>query len=285
MAQQQIQIPERRDDEPPASPQQLQRIRQLTTGQSLQGYRFDYRKLGATQADTILNQLQAINDQQPAPTKPKKQGPGCIASLAKGTTALLVWLVVLAGVAGGAYLIYWQMKQNPKTSNQASQGDADQETPKTTDQPDNNRSTSKIFEGLGTSDPPTPTPPTNPTPDRPNIPDTDLTPSDPKPDPTPAIDRAATKQLEGLEKILVTISQGTRQSFAPNVRIQSSQAMQLALDNYPQALAILKQTDPTLPPRIRAIIDAFAADEIDGPALRDEIKPILKIIKQLKNNP
>ena len=287
MTQRQIQIPERREDEPPASPEQLARIRELTSGQSLQGYRFDYRKLGTDQANAVLKQLHAMNEQQPTPTRPAKQGPGCIASLAKGTTALLVWLVVLAGVVGGAYLIYWRMNQDPKTAENASENPSDHEQARTNPDAQNNpgRNTreSSIFEGLGVSgDPDTRT---DPTPDQPdNNPTTDPNPS-PEPEPTPptpTVDRELAQQLQDLEEMLVSLSQYTRKDFNADLRAASAKGMQTKLQAFPQALSALKTLNPTIPPRIEAVINAFAAAEIDGPALRDEIKAIRSAIDQLQ---
>lgn len=279
----QINIPERRDDEPPATAEQLQRIRQLATGRSLQGYRFDYRKLGHDQAATILNQLHAMTD-QPNPSAPRKQGPGCIASLAKGTTALIVWALVLAGVAGGAYLIYWQMNQTPAPTDTAQNDDADpQNTPENPANTTDNRGASTgstIFEGLGVSDSPNTPAPTPNTPGRTT--DTPDSATEPTLPPTPTINRDLIKQLAGLEEMLVKLSQFTRSDFAADIRDQSSQAMQKKLADYPKALATLDQADPTLSLRIQAVIDAFAAPNLDGPALRDDIKSIREAINKLQ---
>ena len=287
MTQRQIQIPERREDEPPASPEQLARIRELTTGQSLQGYRFDYRKLGTDQADAVLKQLHAMNEQQPAPTRPSKQGPGCIASLAKGTTALIVWLVVLAGVAGGGYLIYWRMNQIPQTAESTDENPFENDQPATTpdrsSSPDNSTRGSTIFEGLGATD--DTTPPPDPRPNQPDTPATNPT-TEPKPDPvtppTPTVDRALAQQLKDLEEMLVSLSQYTRNDFTADLRARSAQGMATKLGAFPQALAALKAIDPTLPPRIEAVIDEFAAPTLDGPALREEIKAIRAVIDTLQ---
>lgn len=285
----QIQIPERRDDEPPATAQQLQLIRQLATGRSLQGYRFDYRKLGHDQAATILQQLQAMND-QPTPSAPRKQGPGCVTSLVKGTTALIVWAIVLAGVAGGAYLIYNHIQNNPKPTTSTDDGNIDtSDAPAPPpNRPDTHGSStgSTIFEGLGASDSPSsPTDRTTPGSTDP----ADTSGSDPlNPATTPDAATRPTelreldKQLAKLEELLVTLSQGTRQTFDLDVRTQSSEAMQRALGKLPQALSALDADDPTLSLRIQAAIDAFAADQVDGPALRDDIKAIRDAIDKLQ---
>lgn len=274
-----IEIPERLENEEPATSEQLQFIRQLVSGQSLQGYRFDYRKLGKWQASAIIDQLIAIRDarQQPAPTKPRKQGPGCIASLAKGTTALIVWLIVLAGVAGGAYLIYWQMNQAPKNAESTDENPFENEQANRSPDADNNpgRKTpgSTIFEGLGVSDN-DPAPPDTPT-KQPNTPTTEPTPRpEPVAPPTPTIDRELAQQLKDLEEMLVSLSQYTRSDFAADLRVRSAEGMQTKLAAFPQALSALKAIDPTLPPRINAVIDAFAAPSFDGPRLREEIKAI-----------
>ena len=282
----QIQIPERAEDEPPATAEQLQLIRQLTTGLSLQGYRFDYRKLGSAQATIILNQLQQMNDQQTTSSPPRKQGPGCVASLVRSTTALVVWLVVLAGVVGGAYLIYNHIQNNPKptatTDDNAPDDQTNTDNPSPADKPNDGRTTgSTIFEGLGVSgSPSTPTDPKTDTPDG----TTDQPQPSPTPDPTPTptVDREMTQQLAGLEKLLVNLSQYTRNDFAQDIREQSSQALLRNLDTYPRALAALDAADPTLSLRIRAVIDAFAAEKIDGPALRKDIKTLRNAIDALQ---
>ena len=283
MPERQIQIPERRDDEPPATADQLAHIRELTTGQSLQGYRFDYRKLGTDQANAILQQLQAMNEQQTTPSKPRKQGPGCVASFAKGATALIFWVAVLAGVAGGGYLIYWWMNKNPRTAQNTQENPFEDESNNPADTPGSTSRESSIFEGLSASDTPRDQPDNTPgRPDTPTPPDT--TEPNPEPDTTPdtTVDRAATMQLVELEEMLVKLSQFTRNDFAADVRAQSSDAMQRRLDAFAAALAALDQTDPTLSPRIRAVVEAFAATEVDGPALREEIKAIRKAIGELK---
>jgi hypothetical protein len=277
----QIQIPERRADEPPATPEQLALIRQLTAGLSLQGYRFDYRKLGLDQANTILKQLNAMNDQQTTPTKPAKQGPGCIASLAKGTTALIFWAVILAAVAGGGYFIYDYINKNPKpTANPDANAPDQQASTDTPNPPDRETRGSTIFEGLGVSD----TPRTDATPaDKPDQPATDpKTRPDPVTPTPPTVDAELAQQLQDLEEMLVSLSQYTRNDFAADIRARSAQGMQNKLEAFPQALSALQKIDPTLPPRIRAVIDAFGADQFDGLSLRNEIKSIREAIDTLQ---
>lgn len=276
-----IQIPERLDDEAPATAEQLQLIRQLVTGLSLQGYRFDYRKLGTKQAAIIIDQLLAIQGQQRPTAKPRKQGPGCIASFAKGTTALIVWAVVLAAVAGGAYLIYWQIRQAPATDGpQLADSTDDPAEPRDTADSGAEGRESNIFSGLGASD--DAEPPADPEPEAPDS-TTPATPPAPEPDPTSPAGPGSTKQLLGVENLLVQLSQFTRNEFALDVRTLSSERMQKKLDTYPAALAALDAEDPTLSARIRAIIDAFAADQVDGPALRDEIKAIRQVIDDIQS--
>ncbi|MFK7789182.1 MAG: hypothetical protein AB8C95_06800, partial [Phycisphaeraceae bacterium] len=225
--------------------------------------------------------------QQNTSAKPTKQGPGCVASLAKGVTALIVWAVILACVAGGGYLIYWQMNRDPaptETADTTTPDDpASANTRGNSNTPGNTRESS-IFEGLGVSDNSTPT---DPTPDPIN--DTpDVTPPTTDPDPTPptpAINRDLAKQIVGLEKLLVSLSQYTRNDFTADLRAKSSEGMQNKLNSYPQALAALDAVDPTLSPRIRAAIDAFAADTFDGSALREEIKTIRQAIDKLQPKP
>lgn len=278
MANREIQIPERREGEPPATAEQLAYIRQLTAGLSLQGYRFDYRKLGQTQASAILQQLSNMNDQQTTPPPARKQGPGCIASLAKGTTALIFWAVILAGVAGGGYLIYNHIQSNPKpTASTEDNAPPDQQASSNTPKPPNNSSRpttgSSIFEGLGVSDTPSPDP--EPIPSPPDSPSTNPTPEpEPVTPPAPTVDRDLAQQLEGLEKMLVSLSQYTRNDFTPDLRAASAQGMTKKLDAFPKALSTLASIDPELPDRIRKTIETFASSEFDALALRNEIKAI-----------
>lgn len=282
----QIHIPEQIENEEPATAEQLQFIRQLVSGMSLQGFRFDYRKLGKWQASSVIDQLLELkNDQQTPAAPPRKQGPGCVASLVRSTTALVVFLVVLAGVTGGAYLIYNHIQNNPKpsatadTDNPAEQAEADRPNP--SDRPGNNTTGSTIFEGLGVSD--SPTTPTDPAPTRPDgTPQVTPPTTETDPTPTPTAGRELTQQLASLEKLLVNLSQYTRNDFARDIREQSSQALHRNLDKYPQALAALDATDPTLSLRIRAAIDAFAGEQVDGPALREDIKALRSAIDALQ---
>lgn len=276
-----IEIPERLDNEEPATSEQLQFIRQLVSGQSLQGYRFDYRKLGKWQASAVIDQLIAIRDAshiQTTPSPARKQGPGCIASLAKSTTALIFWAVILAGVAGGAYLIYNHIQSNPKvTASTEENAPPDQQASSNTPKPPNNSSRtttgSSIFEGLGVSDTPSPTPEPIPTP--PDSPSTNPTPEpEPATPPAPTVARDLAQQLEGLEKMLVSLSQYTRNDFTPDLRAASAQGMTKKLDAFPKALCTLASIDPELPDRIRKTIETFASSEFDALALRNEIKAI-----------
>lgn len=287
--QNQIEIPKRREDEAPASQEQLQLIRQLVSGLALHGYRFDYIKLGTDQASAIIDQLLALQAQQGnaahPPSRPRKQGPGCIASIAKGTTALIVWAVVLAGVAGGGYLIYWQMNRAPNTA-ETTENPFEDDAANSPDQTGKRSpgSESKIFEGLGVSDDPAPL--ADSTLNEPDTSETapDNTPPTPKPVPDTALrdDPARSQQLLGVENLLVQLSQFTRSDFTQSIRVQSSEAMQKKLDTYPAALDALDARDPVLSARIRAVIDAFAGDTIDGPAIREEIKSIRKAMNAIK---
>ncbi|MGB0768492.1 MAG: hypothetical protein ACPGYV_12375, partial [Phycisphaeraceae bacterium] len=101
----QIQIPDPDPGDPSATPQQLQTIRQLVAGMSLQGYRFDYRKLTATQAHAVIQQLHAMTQAPNQSNTNPPKGPGCIASIAKTTTTLIVAAVVLVVVAAAAVLV------------------------------------------------------------------------------------------------------------------------------------------------------------------------------------
>eukprot|EP00752_Nemacystus_decipiens_P017089 g15306.t1 len=275
-----IQIPERADDEPPASAGQLQIIRQLSQGRSLQGYRFDYRKLGTDQAATIIDQLQTMNDQPTPSPRPSKQGPGCIVSLVKGTTALVVWVVVLAVVAGAGYLIYNHIQNNPKPTTSSSDGPIDPQD-NTDDAEPLSTTGSTIFEGLDVSGTPDTTPASAP--DKPER-DAQPVPPAPKPaePPAPVVDRELAQQLASLKEMLVKLSQYTRGEFAPEVRTRTSQIMLRTLDKYPKALAALDAADPTTSQRIRTAINAFAADQLDGPGLREDLKPLRQAIEALE---
>lgn len=277
MHQQQIHIPQRRDDDPPATAQQLKHIRQLVQGQSLQGYRFDYIKLSNTQAQAIIHQLTKMTEHTNTTPKNRKQAPGCISQIVRSTTALVVWIIVLAGVAGGAYLIYWRVTQapeQPKTANQQPAEDL------TSDDQTQNQSTrpSTIFHGLNASDN-TPTQPstTNPTPTQPTItpPNPTInTPTNPSPAPTP--DPLLAQQRSDLLELLVKLSQYTRSDFAPSIRDQSSQAMHNKLDTL---TSLLNTLDPALTKRIRDAVTAFASPQLDSQALRDEIKAIRQALE------
>jgi len=277
-----IEIPDPVEGEAPATAEQLQFIRQLVSGMSLQGYRFDYRKMGTQQAAAVIDQLIALNKAQgkPAPTKPRKQGPGCIVSLVRGTTALLVWAIVLAGVAGGAYLIYWRMNQAPPTPDEQDQDTAQADTPQNNANNNADSRESNIFSGLGASDTPSTDP--TPTPDTPdNTPDAST--PDPVTPPTPVgPDPALLKQIAGLEELLVKLSQYTRNDFPQNIRIQSSEAMQRKLEDFDQAFSAIRAKDPALARRISSVIADFAAQSVDGPAVRDEITAIRKALDTLR---
>ena len=281
-----IEIPDPVEGEASATAEQLQFIRQLVEGMSLQGYRFDYRKLGTQQAAAVIDQLLSLNKTQgqsapTPPTKPRKQGPGCIISLARGTTTLIVWAIVLAGVAGGAYLIHWRMNQvKPPSGDQQETAQADDTPNSPQNNSDNTSRESSIFSGLGASD----TPSTDPAP-RPNTPDDapDSTTPDPITPPTPAgPDPALLKQIAGLEELLVKLSQYTRNDFPQNIRIQSSEAMQRKLADFDQAFAAISAKDPALARRISSVIADFAAQSVDGTAVREEIKAIRQALDTLR---
>lgn len=283
----QIQIPSRGEDEPDAAPAQLQRIRELTTGLALHGFRFDYRKLGQRQADAILRQLIAANDAQNTGAKRHKPRLGCVTRVAKGATAMTVWLVVLAGIAGAGYLIYSQVNRAPQGVTVSDEKDAAEiESNDTGGDPDALPGTreSMIFDGLrvaedgGDGEAPGAA--------LPSLADSEsgATPpaAGPAPPPLLADDPEAKQQLVGLEKMLVSLSQFTRSDFAADLRVRSAQGMQTKLDAYPRALAQLDQADPSLTPRIRAAIQTFARDRYDEQALREEIQAIRQAIQGLQ---
>ena len=99
-----IQVPPRREDESPATAEQLQTIREMVTSMSLSGFRFDYRKMGTDQADSVIEQLLQLRNVSDVPSK-QASGGGCVGAVmrafARGVTTLIVALIVLAGVGAG----------------------------------------------------------------------------------------------------------------------------------------------------------------------------------------
>lgn len=278
-----IQVPPRGDDEPPASAEQLQTIRAMVTGMSLSGFRFDYRKLGADQADAVIDALSRLRGAS-GPAAPPSGG-GCVTSLARGVVTLIVAAVVLAGVAGGGYLIYQKVNEKPEGggNQQAVQdpSDAQPQQPSgrtpghsqqgQTDPPGRE---SKFFDGLRVVDDPN-----DPLAQRDLPPDTQtpgVTPPDretPTP-PAPRVDPRVAAQLDDLEKLLAQLSQFTRKDYDQSIRQQSADLMQKNLSRLSEAMQAVSAADPALAERIRAAVAGYGAASLDGTKLRGEIDAI-----------
>jgi hypothetical protein len=288
-----IQVPPRGDDEAPASPEQLQLIRQLVTGMSLTGFRFDYRKLGTAQAASVIDQLLQMRDADNIPTN-KAKGGGCIGSLVRGTVRLTVFLVVLAivlaGVAGGGYLIYQKMNETPSgvASDDAGDSDADEAGGALANA---RREKSKIFDGLYVEEDPNDKPgdakdpelfpdtPNGTTPrPRPSAPRTDAPPT---PKPKPRFSSEAVKQWEELEEMLVKLKTYTRTESAQDLRVVSVQIMQKRLARLAAAMDAIASADPALAERVRELVAGYDDETIDGQAMRDEIDAIREAVDAL----
>ena len=280
-----IQVPPRTDDEAPASAEQLQFIRQLVTGMSLQGFRFDYRKMGSDQAASVIDQLLEMRDASEVPRPGKQAGGGCVGAVmrafARGVTTLIVAAVVLAGVAGGGYLIWQKINEEPGT-NTSAQADADSASTADGGSSDPNHKESKIFEGLYVEDDAPPDDPgdtgnrdhadRNPT-DRPETGTPDTTPTT---DPTPPTDPAVAEQLDDLRLMLAQLKQFTRKDYDASIRGQSSAAMLRRLEQLP---AVMKQLDPAVAERIKQVVAGYSAAELDGQAMRAELDALLDVLK------
>lgn len=285
-----IQVPPRADDEAPASPEQLQLIRQLVTGMSLTGFRFDYRKLGTAQAASITDQLLQMRDASNIPTN-KAKGGGCIGALVRGTVrltvTLIVFAIVLAGVAGGGYLIYQKINETPKgvaSDDTDDQAEGEGGNASVTGE----REKSKIFDGLYVEDDPRNGRDTNNDADDPDLfPDTPTgttpkpRPSNPQPEidtpapkPKPAISAEAKTQWADLKMMLAQLKTYARKDTEQKYRVTSVQIMQDRLKRLPAAMDAIASADPALAERIRKLVAGYGDETIDGQAIREEIDAI-----------
>ncbi|MFN3169058.1 MAG: hypothetical protein ACE37H_18580 [Phycisphaeraceae bacterium] len=292
-----IQVPPRADDEAPASPEQLQLIRQLVTGMSLTGFRFDYRRLGTAQAASITDQLLQMRDASNIPSH-KAGGSGCIGALVRGavrlTVTLIVFAVVLAGVAGGGYLIYQKINETPgdvaRDNADDRAGDEDGHASATGE-----REKSKMFDGLYVEDDPRRERDTNNDADDPELfPDTPTgttprpRPRDPRPDvgtpapePKPSFSAEAKKQWEDLELMLAQLKTYTRSESEQNLRAVSVQIMQQQLTRLSAVMEAIASADPALAQRVRRLVARYGDETIDGRAMRNEIDAIREQVDAL----
>jgi|GEM_PF-2424791 len=284
----QLQIPQREAGEPAASPEQLQLIRQLVDGLSLHGYRFDYIKLGEDQASAVIEQLMQLQgtSKNAAGSQAKSNrsaGPGCVASLVRGVTQLIVVLAFFGMIGGTAYYYFFFYKPSQSThgTGPAAQSNGGEE-------PDDSASAagtreSSIFSGLSVrEDQPQPadnTDNSSPNDQKTITPPSITPPSAPQPDPTLTLDQDTIVQIKKLEELLVSLSQYTRSSFEPGLRAQSLSGMQTRLVNLDKALAYLDHQQPGLTDRVRKVILQYGEPTIDGVAIRAEIKAIREAIK------
>lgn len=279
----QIQVPDRLENDPPATPEQLQFIRQLVTGMSLHGFRFDYRRLGKHQAQVVTDQLLKMKDTQDNATPAKKKGPSCMIVLVRRMTMLIVWGTILAVVAAGGYAIYWRVSQTPSSTADNQTTEATDDAPSEEDLVD-----SKLFPGLKVQRDP------NSATDTTKAPDTTTTPAPvpstpPVAEPEPIADklkeRATRLQLDELDRLLVKLSQFTRNDYPQAIRIQSATGMTKAFSDMPQAMSAIQQLDATLPQRIRDVINRYSKAEIDAQAMRTELTAIRDAIKAMRTTP
>ena len=307
----QVQIPERRDDEAPATPAQLKHIRELVAGMSLRGYRFDYRKLGTDQADSIISQLIGLRDSQGPSNEPAKRrsGGGCGVSL----TGAFVSLVIVCAAVAGAYTyllkdlgLAWEDVldfDNPFASSSETTGEAEPEDAGegvseeegggetladggdgVVSSEENERWVeSLLFEGQrvrardGQDNPP---PPINPGTDNPTPP-TDDTPDPPTTEPGLSADTVS--QLAALEELLVQYSQTTRseRQFDVSVRETIVRGLNSRLDQLPAAMRHLEAQDAELVQRLRAVMQRYAEETLPAEAIRAEITVIRERLDRL----
>ena len=291
-----IQVPTRQDDEAPASPEQLQFIRQLVTGMSLSGFRFDYRKLGTLQAASVIDQLLELREASGVPVSRSNNG-GCIGSLVRGTVRLTVSLIVLAvviaGVGVGGYLIYQKMNESPTAGDEArgaaDSGDAGGSAGSTGGKREVEFFGHKIEvddDGQGKPD------------QRENPEDPDLFPDTPNgqvpkprepgpvipqitPPPKPRFSAEAIKQIEDLELLLAQLKTFTRKDTEQVYRAESVKWMQKKLESLSPMMDAITSAEPALSQRIRKVVADYAADEINGAAMREEIDAIREKLKAL----
>lgn len=307
-----IQVPDRLADEPDASAEQLQVIRQLVTGMSLTGFRFDYRKLGSDQAAAVIDQLLKIRDAQ-GMTAATNTGRGCLGTLGafiRGLGTVVISLLVL-GVIGGGVFIYF----NAESGNwrgyledladrvgveldlgSDSVGDAvDEESPAGEADPnaeqtdgDSDLVDSPLFEGLKVDGYPTPGgPDENSTRDKPDS-DRHGDSGDTGTARTgsgdgPNLSTAARREIDAIELMLVQFSQFTRTDYSQSIRQSSVEGMNNHLAKLSTGMQAIEQREPALADRIKALVEAYGQEQINGQVMRDEVNAIREAIEKLKS--
>lgn len=237
-----------------------------------------------------MTQQQQPQAPEPGQNNTHHTGPGYITKFIDGTTKLVILLLTLAAIAGVGYYLY----TNPETLNQLtakteeqphqSNPLQDQAQPKTAGQtpeaddtktnPNDGHDEINFFDDLGTPrNPPPPDAPTQAT----QTPE--HTAPEPKPAPVPNPITAETNletlnQIDSLEKLLVQLSQFTRKEYPQTIRANSVDGMTKALNQFPDALQIIKARNPTLADQITNVINQYAQPTIDAKAMRNQIKRI-----------
>jgi len=300
----QIQVPERGEQEADATAQQLQFIRQLVSGMSLRGFRFDYRRLGEDQAASVIDQLLAIRDASPGSVA-AKSGRGCGGALLGVVKFGVVAVILFTLIAGGVYFAslrgvdlgvdfsrflpaFVSDRDGSETDEEGRDTPGDPAAADDTDQDTDNGKNlvdSKLFPGLKVEQNPGGT-------DRAASPDTDLPPEDPNtPDADPAnptgdasspAGAIPRSDLDAIELMLVQLSQYSRSEYTQAIREKSVQAMNTRLAKWSDTMAAIEQADPELAGRIRGVVERYGRPTVDGEALREEINAIREMLGALK---
>ena len=299
----QIKVPDRLEGEPNASPEQLQLIRQLVTGMALQGFRFDYRKLGSTQAAFIIEQLLAFRNAQ-GMSIAKANNVGCTAMIANFIRRLgtVVILLLFLGVIGGGVYLYFlsgegklqtfldnlsqdvgidmglasEDEEKPDTDDTDSKQNSDlidspffdslkvQRNPDTNDTAGNSGST-----GTGSQDDPAnnDSPDTRPT---------------PPVEPEPILNLAAKSEIREIEFVLLQLKDFSRRDHKQSDRQFAVTGIQRKLGSLTKGINAIQTLDPDLENRINAVITRYGQPQIDGQSLRDDIDSIREQINKLK---
>ena len=290
----QIQVPERGENEPDATAQQLEFIRQLIIGTSVQGFRFDYRKLGEAQAAAVINQLLLTRDASKVPVN-THTGPGCIGSIAilmrrLGTVVIL--LMFLAAIGGGVYLYFAVQKGDFRDFVEKmglSMGEEitgeKQDAPPSNESKDDNLVDSLMFDGLKVPKNLSDLKPIDPReglkPDNNSTPPSTTDPPPPVDPPDPQPSGPAFAHLDAIELMLVQLSQFTRSDYDQSIRAQSVKAMNNRLAKWSDTMAEVKEQSPELAKRIRDLVNNYGNADIDGPAMREEVNAIRDLMKTL----
>lgn len=300
----QIQVPERGEHEADATTQQLQFIRQLVSGMSLRGFRFDYRRLGEDQAASVIDQLLAIRDAAPesGPAKPARGCGGALLGLVKFG---VVVVVLLALIAGGVYFASLRgvdlgvdfSRFIPAFVSERGASDREEEHRDTPGdgaaagdtQPDpgsgKNLVDSELFPGLKIEQNPGDTdraaqPDIDPLPDDAHAPGTGS--ANPTGDAAPPTDAISRSDLDAIELMLVRLSQYSRSEYTQAIREKSVQAMNTRLAKWSDTMEAIEQANPELAGRIRAVVERYGRPTVDGEALREEINAIREMLGALK---